>query len=150
MIKNCAGLLMYRNTNENGIEVFLVHAGGPYWQKVDKWGIPKGHIEENELIFEAAKREFIEETSINIDNISTFIFVCKFKCGRKYISVWAFNNDFNGEIKSNVTQIEFPKNSGVIIEIPEIDKGKYFSINESKQKIYETQLQIIEEFEKII
>ena len=45
-----AGLLIYRRTPA-GLEVLLVHPGGPYWAKKDAgaWGIPKGEAEPGEL-----------------------------------------------------------------------------------------------------
>ena len=63
MIKQSAGLLMYR-FGDKGLEVFLVHPGGPYWAAKDEgaWSIPKGEYTENEDSLEAAKREFFEET----------------------------------------------------------------------------------------
>ena len=61
-----AGLLMYRRSR-GGLEVFLVHPGGPFWARKDNgaWSIPKGIIAEGEDKLEAAKREFAEETSIS-------------------------------------------------------------------------------------
>ena len=43
MPKRSAGLLMYRQTH-GGIELLLVHPGGPFWAKKDwgAWSIPKG------------------------------------------------------------------------------------------------------------
>jgi predicted NUDIX family NTP pyrophosphohydrolase len=43
MAKKSAGLLLYRRW-EGNLEVFLVHAGGPFWAKKDAgaWSIPKG------------------------------------------------------------------------------------------------------------
>lgn len=45
-----AGLLIYRRTPA-GLEVLLVHPGGPYWAKKDAgaWSIPKGEAEPGEL-----------------------------------------------------------------------------------------------------
>ena len=45
-----AGLLIYRRTPA-GLEVLLVHPGGPYWAKKDAgaWSIPKGEAEPDEL-----------------------------------------------------------------------------------------------------
>ena len=64
---NTAGLLLYRRRGE--LEVFLVHPGGPFWSKKDAgaWSVPKGEINEGEDPFEAAKREFTEETGFPID-----------------------------------------------------------------------------------
>ena len=43
MPKRSAGLLMYRQMH-GGIELLLVHPGGPFWAKKDwgAWSIPKG------------------------------------------------------------------------------------------------------------
>jgi predicted NUDIX family NTP pyrophosphohydrolase len=45
-----AGLLIYRH-RAAGLEVLLVHPGGPYWAKKDEgaWSIPKGGVEPHEL-----------------------------------------------------------------------------------------------------
>jgi len=45
-----AGLLLYRRSPA-GVEVLLVHPGGPYWAKKDAgaWGIPNGEAEPGEL-----------------------------------------------------------------------------------------------------
>ena len=41
--KRSAGLMMFRRAGE-GIEVFLIHPGGPFFDKKDEgaWSIPKG------------------------------------------------------------------------------------------------------------
>jgi predicted NUDIX family NTP pyrophosphohydrolase len=61
--KRSAGLLMYRD-RVGGIEVFLVHPGGPMWAKKDQgaWTIPKGEYDSDEDPLAAARREFHEET----------------------------------------------------------------------------------------
>ena len=63
MAKRSAGLMMYRRL-KGGLEVFLVHPGGPYFVKKDAgaWGIPKGECDRNEEPLVAARREFMEET----------------------------------------------------------------------------------------
>jgi predicted NUDIX family NTP pyrophosphohydrolase len=45
-----AGLLLYRRSDD-GVEVLLVHPGGPYWAKKDAgaWSILKGEAEPGEL-----------------------------------------------------------------------------------------------------
>ena len=57
-----AGILLYRR-REHGIEIFLVHPGGPFWAKKDDaaWSIPKGIAEAGEDHEGAARREFAEE-----------------------------------------------------------------------------------------
>ena len=61
-----AGLMMF-TFKDKVLKIFLVHPGGPFFVKKDEgyWGIPKGLTENNEDLFEAAKREFKEETGIS-------------------------------------------------------------------------------------
>ena len=60
-----SGLLMYRRRPE-GVQVLLVHPGGPFWKNKDDgaWSIPKGEVCEGEDLLVCAKREFQEETGV--------------------------------------------------------------------------------------
>jgi predicted NUDIX family NTP pyrophosphohydrolase len=57
-----AGILAYRRARY-GLEVLLVHPGGPYWRNKDggAWSIPKGEIGMSEDREQTARREFVEE-----------------------------------------------------------------------------------------
>ena len=63
-----AGLLVYRRSL-GGPQVLLVHPGGPYWRGKDlrAWSFPKGHIGPDEEPLAAARREFREETGLEVD-----------------------------------------------------------------------------------
>src|SRR3954465_14203205 len=63
MPKQSAGLLLYRLGAGGGLEVLLVHPGGPFWARKDDgaWSIPKGEVEEGEEPLSVALREFEEE-----------------------------------------------------------------------------------------
>jgi 8-oxo-dGTP pyrophosphatase MutT (NUDIX family) len=67
-----AGVLAYRK-GARGLEVLLVHPGGPFWRKKDDgaWSIPKGEIDAAEDPEQAARREFAEElgTSASIGRL---------------------------------------------------------------------------------
>ena len=67
MIKKSAGVLVYRKA-ALGMEIFLMHPGGPYWKKKDSgaWSIPKGESTDDETDEAAARREFEEETGFTI------------------------------------------------------------------------------------
>ena len=62
MPKKTAGLLLFREPAA-GLEVLLVHPGGPFWAKKDdgSWSIPKGEFADDEEPLAAAQREFEEE-----------------------------------------------------------------------------------------
>ena len=62
MPKRSAGILMYRRA-VLGLELLLVHPGGPFWKKRDAgaWSIPKGEYSAGEDPLAVAVREFEEE-----------------------------------------------------------------------------------------
>ena len=68
--KQSAGILLYR-IDQNRLEIFLVHPGGPFWTKKDggAWSIPKGEFASDEDPLEAAKREFKEETGKQLSGV---------------------------------------------------------------------------------
>lgn len=148
-----AGLLMYRIQND-APQVLLAHYGGPYWAKKDKgaWGIPKGQAENGEssrkALLEVAKREFEEETSFKPEGEFEFLILIKRDDG-KTVHVWVFRGDMDlAKFKSNMTTIEWPPRSGKKIEIPEVDKGEFFTLEQAREKIIPFQLGIIDAFEK--
>ena len=55
--KLSAGLLMFRRSR--GLELFLVHPGGPFFRNKDEgaWSIPKGEVENGAEPLAAALRE---------------------------------------------------------------------------------------------
>jgi predicted NUDIX family NTP pyrophosphohydrolase len=140
MPKRSAGLLMYRRRNGQ-VEVFLVHPGGPFWAKKDMgaWSICKGEYAESELPLEAAKREFQEETGFTAQGSFLELGVVQQASG-KIVSAWAFEGDCDpGKLVSNHCQVEWPPRSGRMIEIPEVDRGGWFSIEAARERILKAQ-----------
>jgi predicted NUDIX family NTP pyrophosphohydrolase len=151
MPKKSAGLLMYRR--RGGIlEVFLVHPGGPFWQKKDagSWSIPKGEYLPGEDPLEAAKREFQEETGIQASG--EFIpLTPREQPSGKIISAWAFEGDCDASaIKSNTFLVEWPPRSGRQQEFPEVDRAGWFSIPVAKEKIIKGQSGFLEEVPQVV
>ena len=135
-MKQSAGLLLYR-LNKKNPEFFLVHPGGPFWKSKDlgAWSIPKGEFEDGEDPLQAAQREFEEETGQKIDGDFVKLNAVKLKSG-KMVYAWAIEKDIDPKILlSNTIQIEWPPKSGKKIEIPEVDRGEWFSFDEAKEKI---------------
>jgi predicted NUDIX family NTP pyrophosphohydrolase len=146
MSKQSAGILLYRKKKKI-LEVFLVHPGGPYWIKKDDgaWSIPKGEFEDGEEPLNAAKREFEEETGINISGVFIELNPIKQKSG-KIVYAWAVEGDIDpGKIKSNNFEIEWPPKSGKMKSFPEIDKAAWFKIDEARKKTIGGQLPLINE-----
>ena len=144
--KVSAGLLMYKIENKE-LKVLLIHPGGPLFVNKDKgyWGIPKGCINPGEKIFDAAIREFQEETGITVNKNNNFIELGTIiKKSGKTIHAWAFQGDFNGKITSNLFKMEWPPKSGKIREFPEVDKGEFFTIEQTKEKMHPPQWDFVE------
>jgi predicted NUDIX family NTP pyrophosphohydrolase len=137
MPKLSAGILVYRAENKN-IEVFLCHPGGPFYKNKDNavWTIPKGEFDEKEEAFVAAKREFEEETGQKINGNFVAMKPVRYKDGRKIVYAWAIQGEVDiANIKSNTFSLEWPPKSGKYMEVPEVDKGEWFTIEIAKQKI---------------
>ena len=62
-----AGLLVHR-VGPDGVEVLLVHPGGPLWARKDAgaWSIPKGEYVEGDDAETTARREFEEELGLTV------------------------------------------------------------------------------------
>jgi predicted NUDIX family NTP pyrophosphohydrolase len=137
---------------KNGIEVFLVHPGGPLWSKKDlgAWSIPKGLLEQEEDALEAAKREFLEETGFIAEGRFIPLSAVKLKSG-KVVQAWAVEGDSNpAAIKSNLFSMEWPPHSGKTREFPEVDRAAWFGIEEAKNKINQGQVGLLEELQQLL
>jgi len=54
----------------------------------------------------------------------------------KIVAAWAFEGDCNPEeLVSNTCEIEWPPRSGKRLEIPEVDRGQWFSIEDARKFI---------------
>jgi predicted NUDIX family NTP pyrophosphohydrolase len=151
MPKKSAGLLMYRR-RRGVLEVFLVHPGGPFWQKKDagSWSIPKGEYMPGEDPLEVAQREFQEETSFKASGEFIPLTPRKQPSG-KIISAWAFEGDCDASaIKSNTFLMEWPPRSGRQQEFPEVDRADWFPISAAKEKIIKGQSGFLEELIQVV
>ena len=140
MPKSSAGLIMYR-WQEQELEIFLVHPGGLLWAKKDKsaWSIPKGEYAEGEEPLEAAKREFQEETSFAAHEPFLELGTIK-QTGGKTVFAWAFEGNCDpAKLSSNLCRIEWPPHSGRLVEFPEVDQGRWFSIVAAREYILKSQ-----------
>ena len=141
---------MYRRSAEE-LEVFLVHPGGPIWARKDKgaWTIPKGEYERDEDPLAAARREFEEETGFQATGEFVDLGTIKQKSG-KLVTAWAFEGDCDpAKLTSNTCEIEWPPQSGRRIEIPEVDRGRWFPIEEAGQYFREEQRPLLDSLREL-
>jgi len=144
MSRKSAGILMYKQVAD-GILVLLVHPGGPFWTKKDEgaWTIPKGLVEEGEEPFEAAKREFREETGGSPYGEAIALEPLRQPSG-KVIHAWALRGEFDpATLTSNTFLMEWPPNSGQQREFPEVDRAGWFSMEEAGRKILKGQAPLL-------
>ena len=144
-----AGLLLYRRSL-GGLEVFLVHPGGPFWAKKDLgvWSIPKGELEPDEDPLAAARREFEEETGCRISGEFRPLAPLEQRSG-KTVYAWAVEGDCDPSgLKSNTFSIEWPPHSGLRREFPEVDRAAWFPLDEAKRRILPGQVGFIESLEQ--
>jgi predicted NUDIX family NTP pyrophosphohydrolase len=151
MPNRSAGLLMYRRS-EDGLEVFLIHPGGPHWAKKDEgaWAIPKGEYNEDEEASVAARREFKEETGFTAAEELLPLGSIQQKSG-KIVTAWAFEGDCDpADLVSNTCAIEWPPHSGCSMEIPEVDRGRWFVIAEARDFIRKEQGELLDRLLKAL
>ena len=132
-----AGLLMYRRA-PTGLQVLLVHPGGPWFAKKDAgaWTIPKGEPAEGEGLIDTALREFQEETGVKVGDIELLpLGQVKQKAG-KVVHAWAFEGDCDPDrITCNTFRMQFPPGSGQWRTFPEVDKAAFYDLAAAREKI---------------
>ena len=149
MSKRTAGLLMFRQ-KAGGIEILLVHPGGPFWKKKDTgaWSIPKGICEPDEELLTTAQREFHEETGF--DCLPPFIELGTVRQpSGTAMTAWAFAGDADpATLVSNAFEMEWPPRSGKLAAFPEVDRAGWFGLPEARLKILKGQLEFIAALER--
>ncbi len=151
MTKQSAGILLYRKTG-SGLQVFLVHPGGPFFKNKDlgAWSIPKGEFLDDEDPLAAGKREFEEETGQTIEGNFLRLEPVTLKSG-KIVHAWAIEGDIDHEtIVSNLFEMEWPPKSAKRQSFPEIDRAGWFGVDEARLKINGAQARLIDDLQKMI
>lgn len=131
-----AGILLFRRF-DGRLEVLLAHMGGPFWATKDAgaWTLPKGEIEEGEDPRDTARREFAEETGHLVDGTMHALGEIVQKSG-KVVHAWAVEGDFDpAALVSATCTIEWPRGSGRQLEIPEIDRAAWFSLDDARRLV---------------
>jgi predicted NUDIX family NTP pyrophosphohydrolase len=149
--KQSAGILLYKVLKKE-LYVFLVHPGGPFFAKKDlgAWSIPKGEFNDGEDPLTVARREFYEETGVQIEGDFTELSPIKQKSGKK-VFAWAVEGEIDsGIIKSNTFDLEWPPRSNKLQSFPEIDRGEWFSLSTAKAKINDRQAALIDQLAEML
>ena len=139
--RTSAGLLMYRRV-QGRVEVFVAHPGGPFFRHKDHghWSIPKGELQGDESLLEAARREFEEETGLTPLRPFLELGAIRQKHG-KIVHAWAFEADLpaNWSLRSNTFELEWPPGSGRTQAFPELDRAGFFQLAEARVLLKDSQ-----------
>ena len=150
MARKSAGLLLFRRKTD-GLEVLLVHPGGPLWAKKDEgaWSIPKGEIDDGEDPLSAARREFNEELGSPVSG--EFIELTSIRqASGKIVYAWAVESDFDpATLTSGLFSMEWPPRSGRQQQFPEVDRAQWFTIDRAKHKINRAQIPLLDQLNSL-
>jgi predicted NUDIX family NTP pyrophosphohydrolase len=150
--RRSAGILLYRERSD-GLEVLLVHPGGPLWTRRDTgaWSIPKGEYADGEEPLGAARREFEEEIgSAPPAGDAADLGEIRQKSGKR-VHGWAIAGDLDAtQIHSNTFQFEWPPRSGKLIEVPEVDRAEWFGLDAAREKINQGQVPLLDRLEHLL
>ncbi len=147
MAKQSAGILAFRRTGPAGIEVLLVHPGGPFWKNKDAgaWSIPKGELAADEEPLGAARREFLEELGLPIDGVFIALTPVRQR-GGKTVLAFAIEADIDvSKVRSNTFSMEWPPRSGKVQEFAEIDRAAWFALEGALERINAGQAPLLQQ-----
>lgn len=146
-----AGIIAYRHA-PGGLEVLLVHPGGPFWRNRDAgaWSIPKGGVDPGEDHLTAGVREFQEETGTVL--AGDFLPLGEIRqAGGKRVVAFAIEADIDPDaITSNTFSMEWPPKSGKLAQFPEVDRAAWFDFATARAKINPAQAMFLDRLEALI
>ena len=142
-----AGILLFRQ-GDAGVEVLLGHPGGPYFKDKDAgaWSIPKGQVQDGEELWAVAVREFGEETGHVIGSNARTIELGSIKQrGGKTVHAWAVEGTLDpADAWSNTFEMEWPPRSGIVIEVPELDRVAWFALDTARAAMNPAQAPLVD------
>jgi predicted NUDIX family NTP pyrophosphohydrolase len=140
--RRSAGLLLFRRAVGGGLEVLLGHMGGPYYARKDAgaWTVPKGEYAPDEPAWEAARREFREELGLAPPDGEAVPLGEVRQAGGKVVTAWAVAADLDpAAVVPGTVTMEGPPRSGRRQEFPELDRVRWFGLDEARTVIVTAQ-----------
>jgi len=148
-----AGLVVYRVRADTGLEVLLVHPGGPLWARKDDgaWSIPKGEIGEHEDPERRAEIEFAEELGqpppagrrVDLGEVR--------QAGGKRVRAWAVAGDLDvTTVTSNLVEMRWPPRSDTVVVFPEVDRAAWWPLGEARHKMLGGQVPLLERLVRLL
>lgn len=146
--RHSAALLAYRIERPAGLQVFLGHMGGPFWESRDDggWSIPKGEFDpDSETPIDAARREFAEEIGAPAPggtNIDLGVHVQS--SGKRIYAFAVIATTTLAFVRSNTFDLEWPNGSGRVEKFPELDRADWFDQDIARRKLVAGQVSILD------
>jgi predicted NUDIX family NTP pyrophosphohydrolase len=148
MPKRSAGLLPFRTTPEGGLELFVVHPGGPFWSKKEEgaWSVAKGEYGDGEEAAAAAEREFAEEVGVPAPPGPRIDLGEVAQANGKLVRAWAVEAPHLvvDQVVSNQFEMEWPPKSGRTQLFPEVDRAEWMSVETAGVKLIRAQVALVE------
>lgn len=144
MTAESAGLLAYRRV-DGEVEVLLGHMGGPFWARKDAgaWTIPKGELEPGEEPLAGALREFGEELGLPAPQ-GRLLGLGTVRQSRKTVHAWAVDHDLDpADVVPGTFIMVWPPKSGTEREFPELDRVRWFGLDEARSMIIAGQRELL-------
>lgn len=132
MMEVSAGIIIWKKDGDY-IKFFVCTPGGPAWSDKELWNFPKGHLEDGETPFEAAVREFKEETGVYPGSLNNRDYkyhgLIKQRSNK---NVYVYSKEYSGEDFSDCHSNTFLWTDGK--EYPEIGKYAWLTLDDIKEK----------------
>lgn len=138
-----AGLLLYRFVGGE-LQVLLARLGGPLWARREHWTVPKGLVEDGETPYDAARREFEEETGWAPPTGPAIAVGEVRQKGGKQVVAWAVEGDADPDtLVPGTFEMEWPPHSGRVGSFPEISEVRWFSVADARETINKAQVPLL-------
>lgn len=149
-----AGILLYRLDGKGGVSALIAHMGGPYWASKDEgaWSIPKGEIDPDEPVLDAAKREFREELGVDppaVDyaELGTFAYAS----GKRVTVFVGDGAEFAAsEFVFGEFEMEWPPRSGKTAAFPEVDRAEWMPLERATELVVKGQRPALERLAELL
>lgn len=139
--RSSAGILLYRLSGD-GLQVLIVHPGGPYWARRDDgaWSLPKGEVGPDEDPAQCASREFEEELGVPVPTGEWADLGEVVQKGGKRVRAWGVAGELDPErIRSGTFEMEWPPRSGRSQSFPEVDRAAWVDVDTARVKLVSAQ-----------
>jgi predicted NUDIX family NTP pyrophosphohydrolase len=153
--RRSAGILLFRRSAEGGLEVLLVHPGGPFWARRDAgaWSIPKGEVDPGEEERACALRELAEETGSVFEAGAGDLLPLgevRQRSG-KVVTAWALEGDLDANAICSMTfELEWPPRSGRRQTFPEVDRAAWLALPAAREKLLPAQAPFVDRLAALV